>query len=122
ILSVLVIRRRFVLIPIFLFGAFLVASALPLEMRPAGAQGQAASALDIRLVTDEADAVMSILQKMKAGGPVAGADWDRLFSTEGYARLRKREQAIKRPFEDEEFREVVLSAGLEGRAEGSAGA
>ena len=120
-LSVLVIRRRFVLIPIFLFGAFLVASALPLEIRPAGAQGQAASALDIRLVTDEADAVMSILQKMKAGGPLAAADWDRLFSTEGYARLKKREQAIKRPFEDAEFREFVLSAELKAKADALAG-
>lgn len=120
-LSVLVIRRRFVLIPIFLFGAFLVASALPLEIRPAGAQGQAALALDIRLVTDEADAVMSILQKAKAGEPATAADWDRLFSTEGYARLKKREQAIKRPFEDAEFREFVLSAELKAKADALAG-
>jgi hypothetical protein len=68
-------------------------------------------------VTDEADAVMLILQKTKAGEPVAAADWDHLFSTEGYVRLKKREQSLKRPFEDEDFRKFVLSAELAARAD-----
>jgi hypothetical protein len=84
-------------------------------------QQSAASNLDIRLVTDEADAVMAILQKMKNGGPPAAADWDRLFSTEGYVRLKKREQTIKRPFEDAEFKEFVLSAELIAKTEVLAG-
>ncbi|MEW5901559.1 MAG: hypothetical protein AB1715_08880, partial [Acidobacteriota bacterium] len=68
------------------------------------AQRQAASNLDIRLVTDEADAVLLILQKIKSGQPVADTDWKHLFSSEGYVRLKKREQSLKRPFEDEGFR------------------
>jgi hypothetical protein len=68
--------------------------------------------LDIRLVTDEADAVMFILQRMKVGEPVATADWDRLFSTEGYVRLKKRESELKRSFEDTEFQDFVLSSEL----------
>lgn len=78
---------------------------------------QAASNLDIRLVTDEADAVLSILQKLKAGAAVNADDWDRLFETEGYVRLKKRESEMKRPFEDGEFKEFVLSSELLARAD-----
>lgn len=69
-------------------------------------------ALDIRLVTDEADAVLSILQKTPAGEPPVEADWKRLFSTEGYVRLKKRELSLKRPFEDDDFKAFVLSPEL----------
>jgi hypothetical protein len=79
---------------------------------PIPARLQTASKLDIHLVTDEADAVLAILQKLKAGTPVGQADWDRLFMTEGYLRLKKREAGVKRPFEDAEFREFVLSSEL----------
>lgn len=77
---------------------------------------QATPQLEIRLVTDEAEAVLSILQKAKAGNLPAAADWERLFSSEGYARLKKREQSLKRPFEDEDFRQFVLSAETGSRA------
>lgn len=106
------VAHRFVLIAFLLPGIL-----IGFSVSPAAAQGPAASALDIRLVTDEADAVMLILQKTKAGEPVAAADWDHLFSTEGYVRLKKREQSLKRPFEDEDFRKFVLSAELAARAD-----
>jgi len=93
-----------IVLPIFMFIGFPIISA--------AAQGPTASNLDIRLVTDEADAVMFILQKMKASESVAAVDWARLFSTEGYVRLKKRESGVKRPFEDAEFREFVLSSEL----------
>jgi len=110
-----IVRRLFginFLLPLILSG---------LIISPAAAQEPAASALDIRLVADEADAVMLILQRIKAGKPVAVADWDRLFSTEGYVRLKKREQSLERPFEDEDFRKFVLSTELAARAESLAG-
>lgn len=93
-----------IVLPIFMFIGFPIISA--------AAQGSTGSNLDIRLVTDEADAVMLILQKMKASESVAAVDWARLFSTEGYVRLKKRESGVKRPFEDAEFREFVLSSEL----------
>ncbi|HCS48462.1 MAG TPA: hypothetical protein DIW61_09490 [Candidatus Aminicenantes bacterium] len=99
--------RRFlgIIVPLtFMCTGFLVSSA--------AAQPQAPSNLDIRLVTDEADAVMFILKRMKVGEPVAAADWDRLFSTEGYVRLKKRESELKRSFEDAEFQKFVLSSEL----------
>jgi hypothetical protein len=79
---------------------------------PAAVRPQAASNLDIRLVTDEADAVMAILQKTKAAEPPAEADWERLFSTKGYIRLKKREAELKRSFEDQDFKGFVLSSEL----------
>lgn len=72
-------------------------------------------AVDVQVVTDEADAVLAILAKRKAGEAVAGADWQRLFSSEGYVRLKKRETGMGRPFEDSDFRGFVLSEELAAR-------
>lgn len=77
---------------------------------------QATAGLDIRLVADEAEAVLSILEKKEAGGLPTAVDWDRLFSTEGYVRLKKRELSLKRSFEDSDFKKFVLSAETAGRA------
>jgi len=82
---------------------------------------QASAGLDIRLVADEAEAVLSILHKKETGGAPVAADWDRLFSTEGYVRLKKREHSLKRPFEDEDFRKFVLSAEIAAWADKLAG-
>jgi len=63
----------------------------------------------IRLDTSEAEAVFVILNKRKAGHQVVDTDWQRLFSTEPYVRLKKREASLGRSFTDNEFREFVLS-------------
>lgn len=80
------------------------------------ARNASPSAVSVSVITDEADAVLSILSKRKANNPVAEADWRRLFSAEGYVRLKKREQAIGRPFEDADFKSFVLSDELQERA------
>ncbi len=72
--------------------------------------------LDVRLVTDEPEAVLAILAKKKSNETITEADWTRIFSSEGYTRLKKREQAMQRPFEDAEFRKFVLSDELAQRA------
>jgi hypothetical protein len=78
---------------------------------------QNAPNLDIHLVTDEADAVLSILQIRKRGETVGAEDWEHLFSSEGYIRLKKREASVKRSFEDAEFREFVQSSELLAKTE-----
>jgi hypothetical protein len=93
---------------VVLLGFIFVGSSL----LQAADQQHATSNVDIRFMTDEADAVLSILQKRKLGAPTAAVDWERLFSTEGYVRLKKRESELKRSFEDVEFREFVLSTEL----------
>ncbi len=75
-----------------------------------------AQQLDVRLVTDEAEAVLAILAKKKANETVTPADWARVFSSEGYTRLKKRELSMQRPFEDAEFQKFVLSDELAQRA------
>lgn len=77
---------------------------------------RASSQLDVRLVTDEAEAVLAILTRKRANEPITQADWQRVFSSEGYTRLKKRELSLQRPFEDTEFQKFVLSEELGRRA------
>lgn len=73
--------------------------------------------MDVQVVADEADAVLAILLKKKEGREVAEADWQRLFASEGYVRLKKRDAGMGRPIEDADFRTFVLSEALAARAD-----
>jgi hypothetical protein len=75
-----------------------------------------ASRLRVPMVTDEADAVLAILEIRSAGGTPADSDWQRLFTSTGYRRLKEREASLQRGFEDASFREFVLSSELLARA------
>ena len=75
-----------------------------------------AQQVDVRLVTDEAEAVLAVLAKKKANDAITQADWARVFSSEGYTRLKKRELSMQRPFEEAEFQKFVLSDELGQRA------
>lgn len=68
--------------------------------------------INVVLVTDEADAVLQILAKQHSNQALSDADWQRLFSSEGYIRLKRREAAMQRSFTDEEFKTFVLSDKL----------
>jgi hypothetical protein len=95
----------------------LVALAVSLSVAPRVYAAQTAPrALSVRLVTDEPEAVLSILDKRKAGRQISEDDWGRLFRSEGYVRLKRRELGMKRPFEDEDFKTFVLSDALLERA------
>src|SRR6185369_11486461 len=74
------------------------------------------SALNVRLVTDEAEAVLAILAKRKLNQPVTDHDWQRVFQSEGYTRLKQREASMQRSFEDADFKTFVLSEALAQRA------
>src|SRR5579864_6964675 len=65
-----------------------------------------------QLDTSEPDAVLAILDKRTTGRPVTDADWQALFATEPYLRLKKREAAMHREFTDEDFKKFVLSDEL----------
>jgi len=75
-----------------------------------------APSVTVRLVTDEPEAVLSILSKRKADRQISDDDWRRLFQSEGYVRLKRRELGMKRSFEDSDFKAFVLSDGLLERA------
>jgi hypothetical protein len=68
--------------------------------------------VQIKLDMSEADQVLVILAKHKQSQPITDADWDVLFATEPYQRLKMREIAMQRPFTDVDFRKFVLSDEL----------
>lgn len=79
-------------------------------MVPAGAAAQ--TGLDVTLETDEAEAVLAILDTRAAGQAVSPEQWARLFTSRGYRRLKDREADMEVPFTDDEFRAFVLSDEL----------
>lgn len=91
--------------------ALLLASLLP-----ASGPSSDPPAVDVRFVTDEAEAVLAILRKRSKGEAVTDEDWRRLFASEGYTRLARRETSMKRPFTEDAFKAFVLSEDLLKRA------
>ena len=73
---------------------------------------QADDAVRLEIDTSEADAVLAILTRRAGGEPIGQADWQRLFESQPYRRLKQRETEMKRPFEDAEFQQFVLSDDL----------
>jgi len=71
----------------------------------------------VRMDTGEPEAVLAILAKRKARQTVEKADWQRLFASEGYQRLKNREQAMGRGFTEAEFETFVLSDALLDKAD-----
>src|SRR5215469_15197574 len=72
----------------------------------------AADRIQLRLNSEEAEGVLAILDKRAIRQAVAESDWQRLFGTEPYVRLKKREAAMHRDFTDEDFKKFVLSPEL----------
>jgi hypothetical protein len=70
------------------------------------------SRVNIKVVTDEADSVLAILRKRQAKQTLTDGDWQRVFSSEGYVRLKKRETAMRRSFEESDFKSFALSDDL----------
>lgn len=65
--------------------------------------------VQLQLNTSEAEAVFAIIAKHTAGQAPNEADWQKLFATEPYTRLKKREAGLHRDFTDEQFKKFVLS-------------
>lgn len=87
---------------------FALAAARPLA-------AQADPRIQVTVVTDEADAVLAILDQASTGAAADSTWWARLFASEGYVRLKEREAGMGRAFTDSSFRAFVLSPELGGR-------
>lgn len=81
------------------------------------AQTSSLSAVKVNLVADQAEAVLSILTKRRSSREITPGDWQRLFESEGYIRLRQRETSLNRTFEEADFKAFVLSSELLERAQ-----
>jgi hypothetical protein len=77
---------------------------------------QSSDRIQLQLNSSEAEAVLAILDKQAAAQTITEADWQRLFSTEPYQRLKKREASMHRDFTDDDFKKFVLSPDLAKRA------
>jgi hypothetical protein len=77
--------------------------------------GSQAERVEVKLDSSEARLVLAILAKRKQAKPVTEADWDALFATDPYRRLKIREAAMHRDFTDDDFKKFVLSPELEGQ-------
>jgi hypothetical protein len=88
-----------------------VAGVLLLLAAPTRAVDRTAR-IDVHVESDEARAVLAILEKRASGGIVAAEDWSRLWRSEGYVRLSRRERSMGRSFEDSAFRAFVASDSL----------
>jgi hypothetical protein len=84
------------------------AAALPLSLLLA-ISARPADRVDLRPDFSEAVAVLSILDKRAQHQAVKDSDWQRLFATVPYQRLKQRESSMRRPFSDEAFKTFVSS-------------
>ena len=91
-------------------------SLIAVLLAAAAALVSAEDRVRLTLNTSEADAALAILDKRTAGKPVSDADWQRLFTSEPYLRLKKREASLRRDFTDEDFKNFILSGDLAEKA------
>jgi hypothetical protein len=87
-----------------------------LALLSAGALAAPAERVELKLDASQAEAVLALVEKHAAGIALGEPDWERLFATEPYLRLARREASLDRPFTPEAFREFALSPDLAGRA------
>jgi hypothetical protein len=92
----------------------LLAAALPLAAQP----GQSASRgrVQVRFDTTQASIALSFIEARKDSATWTADDWKELFNTDGYKRLKSREEGMQRPFTDSAFRAFILSDTLAARA------
>jgi len=67
----------------------------------------------VTLITDEAEAVLKLLRSPRA----PKAEWERLWSSDGYKRLKRREEAMGRAFTDSSFAAFVRADSTRTRAD-----
>jgi len=68
----------------------------------------------VTLITDEAEAALTLLRTRDAKR--SAADWERLWSSDGYRRLKRREAAMGRAFTDSAFAAFVRADSTRARA------
>jgi len=73
--------------------------------------------IQLTLDTAEAEAALAIVAAHKAGKEVTQDEWQRLFRSEPYVHLKKREASLHRDFTDDDFKKFLLSANTAEKAQ-----
>jgi hypothetical protein len=68
--------------------------------------------VQVTVNTSEAEAALAILDKRVARQEITDADWQKLFATEPYTRLKKREASMHRDFAADDFKKFMVSDDL----------
>lgn len=76
------------------------------------AWGRAPDKVNVMIVTDEAEAVLKVLESARPDSPIGEKEAAAVFRTEGYKRLKEREHSLGRSFEDDDFRKFLSSPEL----------
>jgi hypothetical protein len=96
----------------------ILAAGLVSQLAAAAAAAQDETGrVNLQLNSDEAVAVLAILDKQNAKQQISDSDWQHLFSTEPYLRLKKREASLHIGFSDDDFKKFVLSPELSAKRE-----
>lgn len=69
----------------------------------------ASNRIQLTFDTSEAEAVLAIMARHNSAQPITDSEWQRLFATTPYIRLKQREASMKRDFTDDEFKQFVLA-------------
>jgi len=90
-------------VPVLLsfFASIAVLPSIAASTEPAAEPAPPAA---LRIVLDEAEAALAILDKRARDATIEEADWTRLFETEGYQRLRKRQESFGATEQDAKMR------------------
>ncbi len=89
---------------------------LPTAPATAASPGAEPRVLQVRIVTDEADAALAILEERARTGAVEPGSWDRLWKSEGFVRLKKRQESFGAKDVEKDFRDFLTSAETVSRA------
>jgi hypothetical protein len=65
--------------------------------------------LQVRIVLDEADAALAVLDERAETGNVKPETWERLFKSEGFVRLKKRQESFGAKEVEQGFREFLAA-------------
>src|SRR5215216_5326990 len=77
------------------------AETAPAETTPAGVQ--------VHIELDEAEAALAIRRERRETGSVKPESWDRLWKTQGFKRLRKRQESFGAKEVEKGFRDFLTS-------------
>lgn len=83
---------------------------LALPVAPALAAPTEPPVPQVRIVTDEADAALAILEERARTGAVEPGSWERLWKSEGFVRLKKRSESFGAKDVEKDFRDFLTSA------------
>jgi hypothetical protein len=90
------------------------ATILSLTLNCASAQAQK---IELVLDSSEADAAVAILQKEAANAAIEQSDWQALFASEPYQRLKAREASINASFTDDSFKAFLSTREMVAQAQ-----